>query len=33
MTAHGIAVEKWKQSVEMGKFGALNGIGKTMMMR
>jgi hypothetical protein len=28
MTAHGITVEKLKQTVEMGKFGALNSIGK-----
>ena len=30
MTAHGITVEKLKQTIEMGKFGALNGIGKTI---
>jgi hypothetical protein len=32
MTAHGITIEKWKQSVEMGKFGALNGIGECLLL-
>jgi hypothetical protein len=29
MTAHSITVEKWKQSAEMGKFGAITGIGES----